>query len=52
MTLCILCDYPREPFTRDDYGPLCAVCAVRTTPEERRAYFRGRRIRLSYMDSD
>jgi predicted ATP-grasp superfamily ATP-dependent carboligase len=52
MRFCILCDYPHEPFVSDDDGPLCTVCAVRTTPEERRNYFRGQRIRLSYMDSD
>jgi hypothetical protein len=52
MSRCILCDYPRESAPRQASEPLCAVCAVRTTPEERLRYLGGRRIRASYMDSD
>lgn len=52
MTMCMLCDYSGAPVTRDERGALCAVCAVRTTPEERLRYFQGRRIRAGYMDSD
>lgn len=52
MTMCVLCDYVRTPFTRDERGTVCAVCAVRTTPEERQRFLQGRRIRAGYMDSD
>jgi hypothetical protein len=54
MTQCMLCNYferVNDP-TSIRSGHVCAVCAVRTTPEQRLAFLRGQRIVLSYMDSD
>ncbi|HZU75883.1 MAG TPA: hypothetical protein VFA70_03910 [Dehalococcoidia bacterium] len=54
MTQCMLCNYfePITEETRERSGHVCAVCAVRTTPEQRMELLRGRRIDLCYMDSD
>lgn len=54
MRQCQLCNYfdhvsPAEP---DRAAHVCAVCAVRTTPQQRLRFLRGERIGLSYMDSD